>query len=194
MRRACAVLAVALLGAAPASPPGLPTTRIAGPYYVVETSSLRYNTDSGAFVADAPVKVTKQRLDAAGERAEGNVKAGTATLHGSVQVHDGGGPSSPRGKSAPPATLTCDQLEVDGKRELYHAEGRARYESGERTATARTMILDRKHKTLHLEGDVVMTQGDSTARAQVVDMDLASGRTVSTGAPVTLSRPASPAP
>ena len=186
-RAAALALGVALAGAAP-------STQVVGPYYVLETTVLRYNTGTGAFVADAPVKIMKRRLAAVAERADGNAKTGAASLRGSVQVHDEGGPESPRGKSAAPATLTCDQLDLDGKRDTYHAEGHARYESADRTATAQTMILDRKRKTLHLEGDVTLTQGASTAHAGVVDVDLRTGRTVSTGQPVILSQPASPNP
>jgi lipopolysaccharide export system protein LptC len=181
------MLGIALAGAAP-------STQVVGPYYTLETTVLRYNTGSGAFVADAPVRITKPRLAAAADKADGNAKTGAASLRGSVQVHDEGGPRSPQGKNAAPATLTCDQLDLDGKRDTYHAEGHAHYESADRTATAQTMVLDRKRKTLHLEGDVVLTQGSSTAHAAVVDVDLASGRTVSTGAPVILSQPASPNP
>jgi lipopolysaccharide export system protein LptA len=188
LERAVALVLCAALTA------GSPSAQVAGPYYTLASTVLRYNVGTGAFAADAPVRITKSNLDAAAERAEGNAKTGVASLRGNVTVHDGGGRGSPQGKDAAPATLTCDQLDLDGKRDTYHAEGHAHYESRDRTATAQTIVLDRKRKTLHLEGDVVLTQGDSIAHAAVVDVNLGSGRTVSTGAPVILSRPVSPGP
>lgn len=186
-RAAALALAAALTGAAPSA-------QVAGPYYTLETTVLHYNVGTGAFAADAPVRITKPRLDVAADRAEGNARTGVATLRGNVLVHDAGGRGSPQGKDAAPATLSCDQLDLDGKRDTYHAEGNAHYASADRTATAQTMVLDRKQKKLHLAGDVVLTQGESTAHADVVDVDLGSGRTVSTGAPVVLTQPASPNP
>jgi lipopolysaccharide export system protein LptA len=171
-----------------------PSAHVAGRYYTLETTALRYNVDTGAFTSDAPIRITRPGLDAVADKAEGNTKTGAAVLRGNVKVHDRGGPGSPQGKTASPATLTCDELDVDGKADTYKAAGHARYESEIRTATADTMVLDRKQRKLHLEGSVVLTEGQSTARAAAVDMDLKSGEAVSTGSPVVLTQPATPIP
>ena len=185
--RSIVLLGALLLAAAPGA-------HVEGRFYTLETTALRYNIGSGAFASDSPVRITKPGLDASADRGEGNAKTGQATMRGNVAIHDAGGSGSLQGKGAKPASLTCDLLEVDGKADVYHAAGHVHYESTDRTATADTMILDRKGKKLHLEGTVVLTQGASTARAAVVDVDLKSGRTVSTGSPVILTEPASPAP
>jgi lipopolysaccharide export system protein LptA len=186
-----AVIAFCTAGAVTAA---APSAHVAGRYYTLETTALRYNVDTGAFGSDAPIRITRPGLDAVAERAEGNTKTGVAVLRGNVKVHDKGGAASLQGKNASPATLTCDQLDVDGKADTYKAAGHARYESEIRTATAETMLLDRKQRKLHLEGGVVLTEGQSTARAAVVDVDLKSGEAVSSGSPVVLTQPASPNP
>jgi lipopolysaccharide export system protein LptA len=193
-RRAAASAAAIAFCAAGAVTAAAPSAHVAGRYYTLETTALRYNVDTGAFASDAPIRITRPGLDAVAERAEGNTKTGAAIMRGNVKVHDRGGPGSLQGKNAAPATLTCDELDVDGKADTYKAVGHARYESEIRTATAETMVLDRKHRKLHLEGAVVLTEGQSTARAAAVDMDLKSGEAVSSGSPVILTQPASPIP
>ncbi len=190
---AASAAALALCAAGPVMA-RTPSAHVAGRYYTVETTALRYNVDTGAFASDAPIRITRPGLDAVAEKAEGNTKTGAALLRGNVKVHDAGGPGSVQGKNATPATLTCDQLDVDGKADTYKCSGHARYESEIRTATAATMLLDRKQRKLHLEGDVVLAEGQSTARAAAVDMDLKSGEAVTTGSPVVLTQPASPLP
>jgi lipopolysaccharide export system protein LptA len=194
-RRAVAASAAALaFCAAAAVTAAAPSAHVGGRYYTLETTALRYNVGTGAFASDAPVRITRPGLDAVADKAEGNTKSGAAVLRGNVKVHDTGGAGSLQGKNAAPGTLTCDQLDVDGKADTYKAVGHARYESEIRTATAETMLLDRKQRKLHLEGGVVLTEGQSTARAATVDMDLKSGEAVTSGSPAVLTQPASPIP
>jgi len=166
---------------------------MAGTFYTVETTAAHYNAGSGAFATQAPVHISRPGLDAFAEHAEGNMRRGAAVMRGNVRVHDAGGPSSPQGAGAAPATLTCDELDVDAKADVYRAVGHARYETATRSAAADTMILDRKHHTLHLAGAATITDGDTTVRADVVDADMARHDTVATGSPVVITRPA-PAP
>jgi lipopolysaccharide export system protein LptA len=178
--------------AAAASPPSL---RLAGKFYTVETNAAHYNFGSGAFSTQASVHITREGLDAFADRADGNTKSGTAVMRGNVRVHDRGGQASPQGRGAEAATLTCDELDVDAKTDVYRAVGHAHYESATRTAAADTMVMDRKHRTLHLDGDVTLTDGDTTVRASVVDADMAHHDAVATGAPVVITRPVeSPSP
>jgi lipopolysaccharide assembly outer membrane protein LptD (OstA) len=192
--RCCLALALAALALPARVVEAAPGTELAGRYYTLETTVLRYNVETGAFASDAPIRITRPGLDAVADRAEGNTKTGAATLRGNVKVHDVGGRSSIQGKNATPGTLTCDQLDVDGKADTYRATGRVHYESEIRTASADAMLLDRKHRKLHLEGNVTLSEGQSTAHAAAVDMDLKSGEAITTGSPAVLTQPASPAP
>jgi len=172
--------------AAAASPPLM---HLAGKFYTIETNAAHYNFGSGAFLTQAPVHITREGLDAFADRAEGNTKSGTAVMRGNVRVHDTGGTASPQGRGAEAATLTCDELDVDAKTDVYRAIGHARYETATRSAAADTMVMDRKHRTLHLDGDVTLTEGDTTVRAAVVDADMGRHDAVATGAPVVITRP-----
>ena len=179
--------AVALCGANGAA---APPAHLGGPFYDVETTALQYNIGTGDFTAPSHVTVTRPGLDVAADNAKGNVKSGSAVLRGNVRVHDSGGTSSAQGKNAAPATLTCDQLDVDGHADTYHATGHPHYESGTRSADADEMLLDRKAKRLHLAGSVTIKDGDQSAKASVVDVDLKTGAVALHGAPVELSAPA----
>jgi len=183
-------LALALYGANSGS---APRAHLGGPFYDIETSALQYNIGSGDFTAPSHLTVTRPGLDVAADSATGNVKSGSAVLRGNVRVHDSGATSSAQGKNGPPEALTCDQLDVDGRADTYHATGHPHYESGSRSADADEMLLDRKHKRLHLAGSVTIKDGGQSAKASVVDVDLKTGAVAMHGAPVELSAPA-PAP
>jgi lipopolysaccharide export system protein LptA len=195
-----AMLAASLacvLSAAPAeiSAADAPNASIKGRYYDVRATTVQYNLETGEFSTPAKITITRPGLDVVADSASGNVKAGNALLRGHVVVHDSGGPGSPQGKNAAPATLTCDQLEVDGKADTYRATGgRPHYESGARKATADTMVLDRKQKKLHLDGDVSIAEGEQTAKASTIDVDLKTGSVEMHGSPVELTAPVSPGP
>jgi lipopolysaccharide export system protein LptA len=194
LRRAlCAAALIALAagpnGSAPANAEP-PPVRMAGKFYTIETTAAHYNAGSGEFATQAPVHISRPGLDAFADRAEGNARGGVAVMRGNVRVHDAGGRSSPQGAGAAAATLTCDELDVDAKADVYRAVGHARYETATRSAAADTMILDRKHHTLHLAGAATITDGDTTVRAEVVDADRARHDTVATGSPVVITRPA----
>jgi lipopolysaccharide export system protein LptA len=197
-RELCAAaLATLLAGLNPTAPAAAdpPPVRMAGRFYTIETTAAHYNAGSGAFSTQAPVHISRPGLDAFADRAEGNARGGVAVMRGNVRVHDAGGRSSPQGAGAAPATLTCDELDVDAKTDVYRAVGHARYETATRSAAADTMILDRKHHTLHLAGAATISDGDTTVRADVVDADMARHDTVATGSPVVITRPvATPTP
>lgn len=183
-------LAAALTAASAA-----PLTHLAGRFYNVETTAVQYNFSSGDFTAPARVTVTRPGLRVDADSATGNVKTGSAVLRGNVRVHDSGGAQSAQGANSEPATLTCGQLEIDGRGDAYHATIRPHYESGERSADADEMLLDRKQKKLHLTGNVTIKEGDESANASAVDVDLKTGDVVMHGAPVQLRAPApSPVP
>lgn len=197
VRCACAAVLAACAGLAAVGTAGAgpPNVHVAGKFYTIETNAAHYNVGSGAFSTQAPVHISRPGLDAFADRADGNANGGVAVMRGNVRVHDAGGPASPQGRGAEAATLTCDELDVDAKTDVYRAIGHAHYASATRAAAADAIVLDRKHHTLHLEGDVSLSDGDTTVRASVVDADMARHDAVATGAPVVISRPVeSPSP
>jgi lipopolysaccharide export system protein LptA len=176
----------------PAAPLERAGVRVGGTFYTIETTAAHYNVGSGAFETDAPLRISRPGLDASADGGRGNTIAGTAVLRGNVRVHDAGGAGSPQGKDAQPATLTCDELDVDARKDAYRASGHARFIGVTRTAQADLMVLDRKHHTVHFEGDVTLTDGDAAVHASVVDLDLAHHETVALGSPVVIAKPAAP--
>ncbi|GAC1577441.1 MAG: hypothetical protein NVS3B7_10730 [Candidatus Elarobacter sp.] len=164
-------------------------THLSGRYYDIETTVVQYSFGSGDFTAPARLTVTRPGLAVAADNAKGNTKTGAAVLRGNVRVQDAGGADGAQGKNAAPATLTCEQLDVDGRADSYRATGRPHYESGSRSADADEMFLDRKHKKLRLTGNVTLKDGEQTGKANAVDVDLKSGDAAFHGDPVQLEAP-----
>jgi lipopolysaccharide export system protein LptA len=195
---ALGILAAAIAAggqSSPAAPLQRAGLRVGGTFYTIETTAAHYNVGSGAFETDAPLRISRPGLDASADGGRGNAIAGTAVLKGNVRVHDAGGAGSPQGKDAEPATLTCDELDVDARKDAYRAAGHARFIGTTRTAQADLMVFDRKRHTVHLEGDVILTDGDAAVHATVVDLDLAHHDAVALGSPVVIVKPAaSPVP
>src|ERR1700678_4086980 len=113
---AAAVTASFLLAASPA-PSGSPAPAASPSVsnamemngYQIETDQTNWNLNNGDFTMPHEVKVTRPGTDARGDKAKGNTKLGTATLIGSVVVHDNG--NAPEAKDAGtayqgPSTLT----------------------------------------------------------------------------------------
>ena len=198
MRRlvAAGACAFALLGASPPPTPGpAPRADVGSRYYTVATPQAHWNAGSGDFTAAGRVKLTEPGLIAYADHAIGNTKNGTATLTGNVEVHDSGAAAGSVSRGArEPGTLTCDQLDVNGKIDAYRATGHAHYTSADRSATADTMILDRKHHKLYLTGAVALEQHGTTLAGDRVDVNLRTGATDETGAPLIITSPFSPRP
>jgi lipopolysaccharide export system protein LptA len=194
---ATAVTAFVLLAASPA-PSAAPTTAPSAASgmemngYQIETDQTNWNMTSGDFTMPHEVKVTRPGTDARGDHAKGNTKLGTATLIGSVVVHDNGG--APEAKEAGtdyqgPSTITCDELTIDSKNKSYDAHGNFRFVQGNRVGTADRGVLNQLKHTLHLEGNVVLAEGDSTMKAAVVDYNLATRDVIASGAPMIIRQP-----
>ncbi|BDE05572.1 hypothetical protein WPS_08480 [Vulcanimicrobium alpinum] len=169
-------------------------SRFGGPFYSVEASTFNYNLGTGAFAVPAHVTIRRPGLEAAADGASGNVRDGRAQLRGNVRVHDAGGKASPQGPKAEPATLTCDQLDIDGKADTYRATGHPKYDATTRHASADTMLYNRKSRTLHLEGDVTVVENATIVHGATIDLDLKKGETTAVGSPVTITRPATTSP
>ncbi len=190
---ACGVVAVGAppppsAEAAPSGGNGLQT-----PDYRIETSETHWNFNSGDFTMPHRVKFYRPGTDAISDRASGNSKKGTASLYGSVVVHDSGNTAVSVGKGAyngsGPATLTCDQLDVDSRAKLYVATGHVHFSQGTRSGSASKAILNRANGTLHLEGDVHLSDNGSTLSANAVDYNLNTKDVQVVGAPAVMSQP-----
>ncbi|HZX67504.1 MAG TPA: hypothetical protein VFE70_01415, partial [Candidatus Elarobacter sp.] len=165
---------------------------IATPDYRIETDSTNWNFNSGDFTMPHRVHFLRPGTDALGDRATGNSKRGTATLYGDVVVHDSGnaneaGDAAYRGNG--PATLTCDQLDLDTRAKLYVATGHVHFAQGTRTGTSDKAILNRATGKLHLEGDVKLTDNGSTLSAGDVDYDLNNKNAEVHGNPAVMTQP-----
>ena len=160
--------------------------------YQIETDQTNWNLNSGDFTMPHEVKVTRPGTDARGDKAKGNTKLGTATLVGSVVVHDKGG--APEAKDAGsdyqgPATITCNELTLDSKNKSYDARGNVRFVQGNRVGTAERGVLNQTQHTLHLEGNVVLAEGQTSMEAAVVDYNLQTRDVIASGAPMIIREP-----
>jgi hypothetical protein len=171
-----------------AGAPGLTTSD-----YKIETDETHWNFNTGAFTMPHRVKFFRPGTDAIGDKASGNSKQGTVTLTGNVIVHDSGDAPEAGAEQAyhgnGPATLTCDQLQIDSKQKVYTATGHVHFEQGTRSGVAEKGILDKGTGVLHLEGSVVLHDGDSSLAAKVVDYNLNTKDVDVTGAPVVIKQP-----
>jgi lipopolysaccharide export system protein LptA len=160
--------------------------------YEITTDQTNWNLNSGDFTMPHEVKVTRPGTDARGDKAKGNTKLGTATLIGSVVVHDTGG--APEAKDAGgdyqgPATITCDELTIDSKNKTYDGYGNLRFVQGDRVGTAQRGVLNQLQHTLHLEGNVVLAEGQTSMRANVVDYNLQTRDVIASGQPMIIREP-----
>ena len=196
-----ALLAATLVAAAGAAPSG-PGSGMEMNGYQIITDQTNWNLNSGDFVMPKEVKVTRPGSDARGDHAKGNTKLGTATLIGSVLIHDDGGApeareAGPEYNTSGPSTITCDTLTLDSKAKSYDAQGSVHFTQGNRTATAQRGVLNQLAHTLHLEGNVVLTEGGSSMKANVVDYNLQTKDVVASGtpgAPMVIQEPITSAP
>jgi lipopolysaccharide export system protein LptA len=191
---ATAVTAFVLLAASPSPGPsaGSASNGMEMNGYQIETDQTNWNLNSGDFTMPHAVKVTRPGTDAHGDHAKGNTKLGTATLIGSVVVHDSG--NAPEAKEAGndyqgPSTITCDELTIDSKNKSYDAHGNVRFVQGNRVGTADRGVLNQLKHTRHLEGNVVLAEGDSSMKAGVVDYNLQTRDVVANGAPMIIRQP-----
>jgi lipopolysaccharide assembly outer membrane protein LptD (OstA) len=188
------VALVTTLAAAPTSPPaGGVTTHD----FRIETDQTNSNLNDGGFTMPHRVRFFRPGTDVVGDRAQGNYKAGTVTITGHVVLHDNGESSeAQRAGAAPgggPATLQCNELQIDSRRKTYVAIGNVVYVQGARRVTAENGRLDQVAHTLDLTGNVRLADGEETMTAQVVHYNTLTKEVSTSGAPVIMSQPASSA-
>ena len=165
--------------------------------YRIETDETKANFNTGDFTMPHRVRFFRPGTDAIGDRAQGNSKRGTVSLFGNVVVHDSGNASEASDaayKGSGPATMTCDQLDVDSKARVYTATGHFHFAQGVRTGSAERAALDRNAGTLHLEGNVHLTDNGSTISANIVDYNLNTKDVQTHGSPTIMTQPATQQP
>ena len=178
--------------AAGSSAPGPSTDPYRVNGYQVETDESHFNFNTGDFTMPRHVRFYRPGTDVVGDRAQGNSKRGIATVSGSVVVHDSGsapeaGVASYNGSG--PATLTCDQLEIDAKGKVYVATGHVHFSQAGRSGSADRGTLDRSSGILHLDGNVHLTDGGSSLAANTVDYNLNTKDADVHGSPAVITQP-----
>jgi len=191
---AAVVIALGLLAATPSprpaiSPAGvtpkvLPST---GPdtfqvgVWTVHMSSVDLNWKTGDFSTPTRVTMTQGSGDITGDRASGNFKNKTATLYGNVVMHDPEGnfaglSSTKPAHSRGPATLTADQVHIDGIGKVYTAIGNVHYVQADTTVDADKGVLNDISHELDLQGHAKIVQGDRNMVADHVLYNTISGQ------------------
>ena len=162
------------------------------PAYRIETDETQANFNTGDFTMPHKVRFYRPGTDAIGDRAQGNSKRGTVSLFGNVVVHDSGNASEAGDaayKGSGPATLTCDQLDVDSKARVYTATGHFHFTQGTRSGSADKAALDRTAGMLHLEGNVHVADNGENMSGNIVDYNLNTKEVHAYGKPIELTQP-----
>jgi lipopolysaccharide assembly outer membrane protein LptD (OstA) len=163
MKHRCiaAILCLALLAAAPkpAAPGGAVGFGLSD--WRVQTSQVDSNWQTGAFSVPNHLTLTRPGSDISADRAVGNFKTHSATLTGNVVLHDNNGVltnfAGQTGSHAP-ATLTCDNLTMDGVSKTYIATGNVHFVQGGSDVRADRAVMNGVTHDLHLYGHVQLQQ------------------------------------
>jgi len=129
------------------------------------TMNFNYQTDDYEF-PDA-VYITRPGGDVRADSAVGNGTDKTLTLTGHVVMHD---------TRKKPATLTTDELSIDGESKTYVSTGHTHYVSGDTDATSHDGQLDDIAKVLVLDGAVRIARGKTVLLADRVRYNTATGK------------------
>ncbi|HEY8297063.1 MAG TPA: LPS export ABC transporter periplasmic protein LptC [Candidatus Baltobacteraceae bacterium] len=119
------------------------------------------NWNAGTFNAPTHVHLDRPGSTVDADRAAGNFKQKDATFYGHVVLHDQNGilTSVAGGQRSPqPATLLCDELQVDGASKIYTATGSVHVTQGASSLQADRAVLDQFTHQLHLSGHVRLIQ------------------------------------
>lgn len=176
-----ALLAVAL-AAAPAPTP-MPSTfhdSFAVGVWTVHTQSLDFNERTGDFSVPSKLEMTREGGDVEADRANGNYKSEIVTLYGDVTMHDLSGNFAGMGSGSiehpsGPATLTADQVRVDGRARVYNATGHVHYVQSSTTVDADRGTLNDASHMLFLTGNARVAQGLRNVVADRIAYDTLTG-------------------
>ncbi len=174
--------AVALIAAAPKpSPSGAAGTQFNVGIWTVKMTSVDVNFKTGDFATPNQVTMTREGGDITGDRANGNYKTKAATLYGHVVMHDSQGnfaglASTNASSNRGPATLTADQVNIDGTAKVYTATGNVHYVQADTTVDAAKGVLNDGSHELDLKGNVRIVQGERNMKAEHVLYDTITGK------------------
>ncbi len=127
----------------------------------VSTAQLDANWQTGAFNTPTSIVLTRTGSTITADRATGNFKTHQANLTGHVVVHDTNGVlTNFAGQTGPhvPATLTCDNLDIDGTKKAYVATGNVHFIQGGSQVRSQRAVMDGITHEIHLTGNVQLTQ------------------------------------
>lgn len=154
-------LAALLLAAAPKPAPQDKAVGFGLSDWHVVTGQLDANWQTGAFSTPGKIQLTRPGSDITADRAVGNFKTHSATLTGDVVLHDNNGVLTNFGGqngSHAPATLTCDNLNMDGVSKTYVATGNVHFIQGGSDVRADRAVMNGVTHDLHLYGHVQLQQ------------------------------------
>jgi lipopolysaccharide assembly outer membrane protein LptD (OstA) len=165
--RILATLAAALLliAAVPKqkAPPALPGGGAGFSFsdWHVTTGELNANWENGNFTTPGRIVLTRPGSDIQADHATGNFKRHQATLTGNVVLHDNNGVltnfAGQTGRPQP-ATLTCDNLNIDGTTKTYVATGNVHFTQGGSEVRADRAVMNGLTHDIHLYGNVQLQQ------------------------------------
>jgi lipopolysaccharide assembly outer membrane protein LptD (OstA) len=173
--------AAALIAAAPMPSPSAAGTQFSVGVWTVHMTSVDVNFKTGDFSTPNKVTMNREGGDITGDRANGNYKTKSATLYGHVVMHDtqgnfGGLSSTNAASNRGPATLTADQVNIDGTARVYTATGHVHYVQADTTVDAEKGVLNDATHELDLQGNVHIVQGDRNIQAQHVVYNTIDGK------------------
>lgn len=155
------LLAALLVAAAPKTPPQGRAVGFGLSDWHVATGQLDANWQTGAFSTPGRIELTRPGSDISADRATGNWKTHSALLTGNVVLHDNNGVlTNFAGQSGThaPATLTCDNLNIDGVTKTYVATGNVHFIQGGSDVRADRAVMNGVTHDLHLYGHVQLQQ------------------------------------
>jgi len=149
--------------------------------WTLHAALLDANFQTGDFSTPAQITMTRGGGDITADRASGNYKTKDATLYGHVVMHDTEGnfaglSSTKPAKSRGPATLTADQVHINGKGKIYTATGNVHYVQADTTVDSDSGVLDDLTHALDLHGHVHIVQGDRNMVADHVLYNTVTGQ------------------
>jgi len=162
--------------------------------WTVRMTQVDVNFKTGNFSTPDRVEMTRESGDITGDRASGNYKTKDVTIYGHVVMHDTQGnfaglSSTKPAHSRGPATLTADQVHIDGTAKVYTATGTVHYVQADTTTDADKGTLNDLSHDLDLVGNVHIVQGDRNMAADHVLYNTVSGQAHAEGNPVTMQFP-----
>ena len=148
--------------------------------WTVHASLLDVSFKTGDFSTPNKIVMNRSGGDITADRASGNYKTQKATLYGHVVMHDVQGNFAGLSSTTPannrgPATLTADQVQIDGHAKVYTAIGNVHYVQADSTVDADKGTLNDDTHELFLEGHVRIVQGERNMVADHVRYNTVTG-------------------